>query len=91
VGDKLYLGSYPLFQKFKDNLATEEDFDFMELPRHALHSIALNINYLGARKTFTAPISKDLSDWIQTKLSINLNALEKDISRSLEEYFNPCT
>lgn len=90
IGDKLYLGSYPLFQKFKDNLATEEDFDFMELPRHALHSIALNINYLGVRKTFTAPIAKDLSDWIEAKLSVDLNSLKQDISNSLEEYFNPC-
>lgn len=91
IGDKLYLGSYPLFQKFKDNLASEEDFNFMELPRHALHSIALNINYLGERKTFIAPLANDLKEWVESKMTIDLKSLEKDISLSLEEYFNPCT
>ena len=91
IGDKLYLGSFSLFQKFKDNLATEDDFDFMELPRHALHSIALNINYDGQRKTFIAPLASDLKVWIESNLTVDFNSLEKNISSSLLEYFNPCT
>ncbi len=91
LGDKLYLGSYSLFQKFKDNLASEEDFNFMELPRHALHSIAINLNYSGERRTFIAPISKDLKNWINEKLTVNFEHLETEIQTSLKEYFNPGT
>jgi hypothetical protein len=87
IGDKLYLGSYPLFQKFKDNFAQEDDYDFMELPRHALHSIGINISYLGDRKTFIAPMAKDLRDWIGSKLSLDFNFLEKEIKSSVEGYF----
>jgi len=87
IGDKLYLGSYPLFQKFKDNIAQEDDYDFMELPRHALHSIGINISYLGDRKTFIAPMAKDLRDWIGSKLSLDFNFLEKEIKSSVEGYF----
>ena len=39
VGDKLYLGSYEMFQSFKDNYAKSEDYELMQLPRHALHAI----------------------------------------------------
>ena len=63
----------------------------MELPRHALHSIALNINYGGQRRTFIAPLAKDLKDWVESKLTIDFNFLEKNIASSLLEYFNPCT
>ena len=35
LGDKLYLGSFKMFQRFKDGFASTEDHDLMEIPRHA--------------------------------------------------------
>ena len=45
VGDKLYLGGYPMFQRFKDGIATEDDHKQMIISRHALHAMALSITY----------------------------------------------
>jgi len=68
LGDKIYHGGYELFQRFKDNLATDEDHMLMQIPRHALHAIALNMPYQGKRKTFSSPLPLDLINWIKTNI-----------------------
>lgn len=87
IGDKLYLGSYETFQRFKDHLATEEDHDFMEIPRHALHAIALKIPYKKEDKIFVTKIPKDLGEWITSKTKFTLEHLEKKIEATVKEYY----
>jgi RluA family pseudouridine synthase len=87
VGDKLYLGGYEMFQRFKDGFATEEDHQLMELPRHALHAIALHTPFTGGAKTFIAPFPLDLKNWIIEHLAIEIPALEADIAERVKNYF----
>tara|TARA_R110000868_G_scaffold164359_17_gene396950 strand:- start:15249 stop:16268 length:1020 start_codon:yes stop_codon:yes gene_type:complete len=87
VGDKLYLGNFEMFQRFKDLLATKQEHDLMELPRHALHAVGISINYLSERRIFRSHIPKDLRAWIEDKTSIQVSKLEKTIELCLEEYF----
>ena len=87
VGDKLYLGNYPMFQRFKDNLATVEDHTFMELPRQALHATAIKINYQSKPRLFLSPLPYDLRAWIQDTLQLEIEPIEKEIERRIENYF----
>jgi len=88
LGDKLYLGSYEIFQRFKDNRPSEKDHNLMEIPRHALHSIAINLEYGTSRKTFVAPVPGDLKAWIKENISLNLDNLEKTLTKEIERYFS---
>ncbi|MBF0299280.1 MAG: hypothetical protein HQK51_11205, partial [Oligoflexia bacterium] len=45
IGDKIYNGDPNLFIRYKDKVTTEQDYEELELPRHALHAIALNFPY----------------------------------------------
>lgn len=69
LGDKLYNGDPQVFTRFKDGLGTEEDFKKMQIPRHALHAVALKIPD-PVEKTFTAQLPQDLCQWIEQNLSI---------------------
>ena len=80
VGDKLYLGNYEMFQRFKDGFATIEDHDLMELPRHALHAIALKIPYQNQEKIFRSHIPLDFQEWILENSELNLQELEVKIA-----------
>ena len=80
LGDKLYLGNYEMFQRFKDGYATDEDHDLMQLPRHALHAIALKIPYLKEDKIFRSHIPKDFKDWLLKNSPVDIEALEARIS-----------
>jgi RluA family pseudouridine synthase len=88
IGDKLYLGSYEMFQRFKDQLASEEDYSLMEIPRHALHAIALKIPYKKEEKIFITKIPKDLREWIETKLSLDIDSLEEKIVQTIQKYYS---
>jgi len=87
IGDKMYLGGYEMFQRFKDVLASDEDHALMELPRQALHATALKLPYLGKETIFKSHIPLDFREWITTKLSIDLGALEKMIEQKIKIYF----
>lgn len=88
IGDKLYLGSYEMFQRFKDMQATEEDHDEMELPRHALHAIALKIPYRGEEKLFITQIPTDLAGWIKDNTEFKIPDLEEKIQLTVKKYYN---
>ena len=88
IGDKLYLGSYEIFQRFKDMLATEEDHEEMELPRHALHAIALKIPYKGEEKVFITKIPTDLAEWIKNNTKFSIEDLEEKIQLTVKKYYN---
>lgn len=87
VGDKLYLGGYPMFQRFKDMLATDEDHNLLELPRHALHALALNLPYEGKRQTYMSHLPHDFKEWIHSKLTISTDELEKELQEKIDDYF----
>jgi 23S rRNA pseudouridine1911/1915/1917 synthase len=73
VGDKIYLEGYLLFQKFKDELATTEDFERLILPRHALHATAIEFLQLNLNpKRFFAPLPSDLAEFIKTKMNLSI-------------------
>ncbi len=84
LGDKLYLGGYPVFQRFKDFVSTKEDYKFLEIPRHALHAYAIKIPYQNQERIFKSKIPNDLSSWIQKNLSISINDIEKKIESELK-------
>lgn len=64
IGDKIYNDDPKAFIRFKDEVATSEDFDKMQLPRHALHAMAIQFEYREFQKIFISTLSKDLIDWI---------------------------
>jgi RluA family pseudouridine synthase len=87
IGDKLYLGSYEMFQRFKDQLADTDDHDHMELPRHALHAIAIKIPYKKEERTFITHIPTDLKNWISKKSNLKIEELESKIVDAINNYY----
>lgn len=87
VGDKLYLGSYKMFQSFKDLYASKEDHIFMEMPRHCLHAVGIFFKYKDEQRLFKAPLPHDFLPWIEKNFSLSGKELEKTISNELENYF----
>ncbi|HLE10991.1 MAG: hypothetical protein A2504_10295 [Bdellovibrionales bacterium RIFOXYD12_FULL_39_22] len=88
LGDKLYCGGYELFQRFKDRLASPEDHALMEIPRHALHAIAIKINYKNEERIFITKIPSDLHQWIARNLSIDSSILEGELIQEINAYFS---
>ena len=88
LGDKLYCGSFEMFQRFKDGKATSEDHQIMEIPRHALHALAINFPYPKERKTLISPLSGDLQEWLKKHFSIDLADLERQFKREIANYFS---
>lgn len=96
LGDKIYYGSYPMFQSFKDRYAKPEDYELMELPRHALHATAINIPWEGGakdntgeeRRTFFCPPPLDMTNWIRNKLSLDYDQFLEDTLKVVEDYFS---
>lgn len=87
IGDKLYLGSFEMFQRFKDNIATEEDHKLMQIPRQALHALALNLNYDNQNQTFISEIPHDFQVWIKDNLKVNLKKLKTKMDEIIKDYF----
>ena len=59
----------------------------MEIPRHALHAIALKIPYKGQDKLFVTKIPNDLKEWIETKTDFSFEHLEKKIDETVNLYY----
>jgi 23S rRNA pseudouridine1911/1915/1917 synthase len=87
VGDKLYLGSYEMFQSFKDNYAKPEDYEYMKLPRHALHATGLKLNYHQKPIELIAPLAPDLIDFLKKSTNILIDNLEAKIAEEIKKYF----
>lgn len=84
LGDKLYHGDPSIFIRFKDHVATDEDHERMQIPRQALHAVALEIEYPPGKLTkFIAPLPRDLSGWIEGKLKITHEEVEELIRKGL--------
>lgn len=94
LGDKLYLGGYKTFQRFKDLIPTLEDHAQMEIPRHALHAMALKIPKIPAlskkERVFIGSFPKDLRDWMKMRLNlleVDCANIEKRAFAKIEEVF----
>ncbi len=85
LGDKLYNGDINIFKRFKDKQDTLEDIKKMQIPRHALHAIALKIP-APVENMFIAPLPKDLSNWISRELKLDINDLNSQISTLIKEH-----
>lgn len=87
LGDKLYNGDSSIFIRFKDDTASQDDHEKMQIPRQALHAVALKLAYpTEAMRHFIAPLPKDLSDWIELKLGLNHAQVEDLIKEKVEKF-----
>lgn len=86
LGDKLYNGDSSVFMRFKDNEATDEDHDHMQIPRQALHAVALKVPYPKENSHYIAPMPKDLSDWLKSHLDIDSHVVDDLVKRSVEKF-----
>jgi 23S rRNA pseudouridine1911/1915/1917 synthase len=87
LGDKLYNGDASVFIRFKDTTATKDDHSLMQIPRQALHAVALKLSYPKEdMKHFIAPLPKDLVDWIETKLGLKDDEVEQLIKEKVEKF-----
>ncbi len=84
IGDKLYLGGYPLFQRFKDNVYSSEDCDEVLAPRHFLHAFSIKIQ----GQTFHAPLGEDMENFYLQNFNGNLENLFSKAKEAVEDYFN---
>jgi 23S rRNA-/tRNA-specific pseudouridylate synthase len=84
LGDKLYNGDSGVFMRFKDHKATDDDHDFMQIPRQALHAVALKLPYpksdrricrIGFRKICILNL-KSLINLLKRESKFFLNRLE---------------
>lgn len=88
IGDKLYLRDYETFQRFKDRLETLEDYKEMELPRHALHAIALKFPFQSDHKSFVDGLPLDLKSWLEKKGRKDISEIESAINCHIKDYFS---
>ncbi|WP_127716249.1 RluA family pseudouridine synthase [Halobacteriovorax sp. HLS] len=88
LGDKLYLGNFKMFQRFKDKIATQADHDEMEFNRHALHAVALKIRYNGQYKVFRSAIPMDFIPIIENKFTLPIDKINERIKSGVLEYFD---
>ena len=84
LGDKLYNGNSQIFIRFKDSIATEEDHAQMQIPRQALHAVALRMTYPEDKETkFIAPLPQDLANWLENVLKVEPQSIIKQIETRL--------
>jgi RluA family pseudouridine synthase len=92
LGDKLYNGDPEIFRRFKDQLPSKVDYQKMQLPRHALHSMAIELpKALKIKKNFFfAPIAVDLNQWLYTifKDKINIKKVNQQCIEIIQKNFN---
>ena len=74
--------------RFKDFVATDADHEKMQIPRQALHAVALKLTYpKNEMKHFIAPLPKDFADWIELKLHLTMQEVETLIEEKLKLIF----
>jgi 23S rRNA pseudouridine1911/1915/1917 synthase len=89
LGDKLYNGDSQVFIRFKDFEATDADHELMQIPRQALHAVALRLTYPKDEMThFIAPLPVDLSQWIEKKLHVTHEEVEKLIEMKVKKFLS---
>lgn len=68
LGDKIYASGLELFSRYKDKTLTHDDYQFLEIPRQALHAFALKFpEEVAHEKILIDEFPKDLQKWMQEK------------------------
>ena len=88
VGDKPDPGGKELFGRFKDENATKEDHDLMQIPRHALHALALGINLQGEQKKFIGQFPQDFKDWMAKYTEAKVDEVEAKAKLMASDYIS---
>lgn len=89
LGDKLYNGDSSVFLRFKDNDATLEDHEKMQIPRQALHAVALKLAYPKEKMShYIAPIPPDLAQWIEKTLSLTKESVDVMIKEKVVKFLS---
>ncbi len=88
LGDKLYNGDPAIFMRFKDKEATQEDHELMQIPRQALHALALRLPYPIEKSlsTYRAPLPADLKRWLNEKLHISSQEIDQLIDERIKKW-----
>jgi RluA family pseudouridine synthase len=88
LGDKLYNGDPSIFMRFKDKEATAEDHELMQIPRQALHALALRLPYPEGKKLtlFRAPLPPDLITWLEASLGVSQAEIERHVENKLAQW-----
>jgi RluA family pseudouridine synthase len=87
LGDKLYNGDPGIFMRFKDHVPSEDDHHKMQIPRQALHAVALKLAYpQGKMSHFLAPLPLDLAEWIHQRLGLDATAVEQLVREKLKDF-----
>jgi RluA family pseudouridine synthase len=87
LGDKMYGEDSGIFIRFKDGNPTVNDHEYLEIPRQALHALAIKLNYPEeVKKVFRAPLPKDLNDWLQKKFPQVFQELNQLIENKLKDF-----
>jgi 23S rRNA pseudouridine1911/1915/1917 synthase len=64
VGDKIYSGDGSEYLEWMEKGWTSDLQSRLLLPRHALHATRLEVDYLGVKRCWEAPLSRDLSAFL---------------------------
>lgn len=88
LGDKLYNGDPGIFMRFKDKESTAEDHEKMQIPRQALHALALRVPYpdVTTLSLYRAPLADDLAAWAEEHLHVPRQEVERLIDERLANW-----
>jgi RluA family pseudouridine synthase len=87
LGDKLYNGDSSIFIRFKDHTATKDDHKKMQIPRQALHAVAIKLKYPSeSMNHYIAPIPEDLGQWMEQKLAVKREDVENMIQERVDVF-----
>jgi 23S rRNA pseudouridine1911/1915/1917 synthase len=69
IGDKIYGEDEQMFIDFVEHGLTTEDWERLELPRHALHAYCIELRHptTGQPVVFESPLAADLEDYLDRK------------------------
>lgn len=91
IGDKLYNGDPSVFMRFKDGKADLEDHQLMQIPRHALHALALQLPYPQSdiKSLYRTEIPQDFLQWMDLNLCESvIKNIHSKIDQLIQERFN---
>lgn len=88
IGDKIYLGGFKLFQRFKDKIESREDCEKILHYRHALHAIALKFPFKNQDCCFISSLPDDLAKWLKQNMDVDLKELELKAKSAINDYFS---
>ncbi len=88
IGDKMDNGDPTVFMRFKDNEATPADHERMQIPRQALHALALQVPYPDPDELtlYRAPLGEDLVEWLEQRLGLTRAEVDALVENHLRRW-----